>query len=62
VVSLHTARHGYGSHLLDQGVPVTIVSKVMGHASPEITMAVYAHALKDGADHRVRDALVAAGL
>ncbi|MDQ1626414.1 MAG: hypothetical protein QOI54_158 [Actinomycetota bacterium] len=33
VVSLHTARHGYGSHLLDRGVPLPIVSQVMGHAS-----------------------------
>lgn len=62
VVSLHTARHGYGSHLLDQGVPLPIVSQVMGHASVDITANVYAHALKAGADERVRAAMVAAGL
>ena len=62
VVSLHTARHGYGSHLLDQGVPLPIVSQVMGHASVDVTASVYAHALKSGADERVRAALVAAGL
>ena len=62
VTSLHTARHGYGSHLLDQGVPLPIVSQVMGHASVDVTASVYAHALKAGADDRVRAALVAAGL
>ena len=62
VVSLHTARHGYGSHLLDQGVPLPVVSKVMGHASVDVTASVYAHALKEGADDRVRAAMVAAGM
>ena len=62
VVRLHDARHAYGSHLLDQGVPLPIVSAAMGHASVDITAAVYAHALKGGADDRVRNALVAAGL
>ena len=62
VVSLHTARHGYGSHLLDQGVPLPIVSQVLGHASVDVTATVYAHAFKAGADDRVRAAMVAAGL
>jgi integrase len=61
-VTLHTARHGFGSYLLDQGVPLPLVSKVMGHASVDITARVYAHALSTGADERVRAAMVAAGL
>lgn len=63
VVRLHDARHAYGSHLLDQGVPPTIVSDVLGHASVDITASVYAHAVKDDTTHdRVRQAAVAAGL
>lgn len=62
VVRLHDARHGYGSHLLAQGVPLPIVSEVMGHAGPEITAAVYAHVLRDGAHERLRAATTAAGL
>jgi integrase len=62
VVTLHTARHGYGSHLLDQGVPLPIVSKMLGHASVNVTATVYAHALSTGADDRVRQAMAAAGL
>lgn len=62
VVRLHDARHAYGSHLLAQGVPLPLVSEVMGHASTDITARVYAHALKDGAQDRVRLATAAAGL
>jgi integrase len=61
-IRLHDARHGYGSHLLHQGVPVPIVAQVMGHATPAVTMAVYAHALRGGTDERVRAATSAAGL
>lgn len=62
VVRLHDARHAYGSHLLAQGVPLPLVSEVMGHASTDITARVYAHALKDGAHDRLRLATAAAGL
>jgi integrase len=62
VTTLHTARHAYGSHLLDQGLPLPVVSKVMGHASVDITARTHAHALQGGADERVRAAMVAAGL
>jgi integrase len=44
-VSLHTLRHTHGSHLLAAGVPLTDVSKRMGHANPHVTATVYAHAL-----------------
>lgn len=30
VTRLHDARHAYGSHLLDQGVPLTLVSEALG--------------------------------
>jgi len=43
--SLHTLRHTHGSHLLAAGVPLTDVSKRLGHANPHVTATVYAHAL-----------------
>lgn len=43
--SLHSLRHTHGSHLLAAGVPLTDVSKRLGHANPNITATVYAHAL-----------------
>jgi integrase len=44
-VSLHTLRHTHGSHLLAAGVPLTDVSKRLGHVNPHVTATVYAHAL-----------------
>jgi integrase len=44
-VGLHTLRHTHGSMLLSAGVPLPTVSKRLGHANPNITAAVYAHAL-----------------
>src|SRR6185312_2475511 len=43
--SLHSLRHTHGSHLLAAGVPLTDVSKRLGHANPHVTATVYAHAL-----------------
>lgn len=48
--SLHTLRHTHGSHLLAAGVPLTDVSKRLGHANPHVTATVYAHALPDHDD------------
>jgi integrase len=33
--------------LLGNGLPLTAVSARLGHASPQITMSIYAHALKE---------------
>ena len=43
--SLHTLRHTHGSHLLAAGVPLTDVSKRLGHVNPHVTATIYAHAL-----------------
>jgi integrase len=49
-MTMHGLRHLHGSLLLAEGLPVPEVSQRLGHASPAITMAVYAHALRqDGA-------------
>lgn len=54
-VSLHTLRHTHGSHLLAAGVPLTDVSKHLGHANPHVTATIYAHALP-GRDDLAADA------
>lgn len=52
-VSHHTFRHTHGSILLDRvehgggGWSIPEVSERLGHASPEITAAVYSHAMPD---------------
>lgn len=42
----HDLRHAHASYLIDSGVPITVVSAVLGHSNASITMAVYAHKLK----------------
>jgi integrase len=44
-VSLHSLRHSHASELLSRGVPITAVAERLGHASPNITLAIYSHAL-----------------
>jgi len=44
-LTFHQLRHGAASLLLNQNVPIPVVSKYLGHASPNITMRVYAHVL-----------------
>ncbi len=49
-LTFHQLRHGAASLLLNQNVPVPVVSRYLGHANPGITMKVYAHVL-DGTSH-----------
>ena len=39
----HAMRHTFASTLLNSGVPLPVVSTLLGHANPEITSAVYWH-------------------
>jgi integrase len=57
----HDLRHTFASLLVAQGHNVVFVSRQLGHASPTITLGVYAH-LFDRAEHgqRARIALEAA--
>ncbi len=43
----HGLRHLHASLLLGKGLPLTAVSARLGHASPQITMSIYAHALNE---------------
>ena len=53
----NACRHTHASRLLADGVPVTDVAKRLGHASPAVTMSIYAHAMpgQDEATARVVD-------
>ena len=41
LASLHSLRHFSASMLLSQHVPITVVSKRLGHANSQITLDVY---------------------
>lgn len=42
-VSLHALRHSHASALIASGQDVVTVSRRLGHSSPTVTLAVYAH-------------------
>jgi integrase len=44
-IRLHDLRHTYATAALRAGVPIKVVSERLGHATPAITLAVYAHVL-----------------
>jgi integrase len=44
-IRLHDLRHGHLTGLLQAGVPVHIVSQRAGHASPVVTLQIYAHVM-----------------
>ena len=44
-IRLHDTRHTHATVLLTARVPVHVVSERLGHASPVVTMTVYAHVL-----------------
>ncbi len=53
-VTPHGLRHLSASLLLDQGVPVTAVSRRLGHADAGITMKIYAHAFSHQDDREAQ--------
>ena len=42
---LHHLRHTYATRALGSGVPAHVVSRVLGHSKPSITLDIYAHVL-----------------
>lgn len=50
-VNPHLLRHSAASYLYSTGMDEATIAGVLGHASPAVTRAVYAHALED----RVRE-------
>jgi integrase len=62
-VTFHALRHTHASALINKGLDVVAVSKRLGHASPALTLSVYAHLFKrdDSAAAAAIDAVLADG-
>ncbi len=41
-VTCHMARHSWAVNALEQGMPISMISELMGHSTVEITAKVYA--------------------
>jgi integrase len=54
-VGLHTLPHSAASVMLTNGVPITLVSDILGHSGIEVTVDVYGHV----APHVSQDAVQA---
>jgi integrase len=55
-IHLHDMRHGACSLLLAAGMPIELVSKILGHANTETTRRIYAHVLRAPASEWMRAA------
>ncbi|MBP3872643.1 MAG: site-specific integrase, partial [Lachnospiraceae bacterium] len=42
-IRIHDLRHSHASMLIDMGVPITEISKRLGHKNPSVTLRVYSH-------------------
>ena len=46
-IGLHTLRHSAATVMIENGVPLKVVSEILGHFSVSITGDIYAHACPD---------------
>jgi integrase/recombinase XerD len=51
-VSLHTLRHSYATHLLEQGVSILAIKELLGHAHIDTTM-IYLHLARPVLTHTI---------
>lgn len=47
-ITFHTLRHTHASMLIQEGAPIPLVSRRLGHASTRMTLDTYAHMYPSG--------------
>lgn len=53
-IRFHDLRHGFASLALSQGIRVDLVAQMLGHRSPAMTLAIYAHLMPGDQEEAAR--------
>jgi integrase len=57
-LTFHQVRHGFASRAAHRGVPINVLSEVMGHSDVGVTQRVYVHLYgREEAEERFRQAM-----
>jgi len=56
LMKFHTLRHAAASLLIADGVPIPLVSSMLGHSTPAFTMSIYSHSIPNS-EHIVASAM-----
>jgi integrase len=57
-VTFHDPRHAFASRVASRGVPVEVLTSIMGHANVGITQGIYMHLYgREEAEQRFREAM-----
>ena len=48
-IGLHTLRHSAATTMLEKGVPIHVVSRILGHSGINITVDIYGHVTDEAA-------------
>ena len=54
-IRFHDLRHSYATNLIHMRIPITTVSKLLGHESPDITLKIYAHVFNEMYDADIQE-------
>ncbi len=46
-IRFHDLRHTAASLMINHGIPITVVSKILGHSEPSVTLNIYAHCITE---------------
>ena len=52
-IRIHDFRHSHASLLISKGVPITVISKRLGHSNIQMTLNIYAHLIPEDEDKAI---------